>query len=35
MSVGNWWVERGMGVIDVGETAVVHVGKTSPSQESS
>ena len=27
-SVGNWWMEGGMGVIDIGETAVVHVGKT-------
>ncbi|KAH9996334.1 beta-lactamase superfamily domain-containing protein [Russula vinacea] len=26
-SVGAWWMEGGMGVIDVGETAVVHVGK--------
>jgi len=26
--VGDWWMEGGMGVIDVGETAVVHVGKT-------
>jgi N-acyl-phosphatidylethanolamine-hydrolysing phospholipase D len=29
-SVGAWWMEGGMGVIDVGETAVVHVGKTPP-----
>jgi len=28
--VGDWWVEGGMGVIDIGETAVVHVGKTPP-----
>ena len=26
--VGDWWTEGGMGVIDVGETAVVHVGET-------
>jgi len=26
--VGDWWMEGGMGVIDFGETAVVHVGKT-------
>jgi hypothetical protein len=25
--VGDWWMEGGMGVIDVGETAVVHVGE--------
>jgi hypothetical protein len=25
--VGDWWMEGGMGVIDVGETAVVSVGK--------
>ncbi|KAI0289145.1 beta-lactamase superfamily domain-containing protein [Russula brevipes] len=25
--VGDWWMEGGMGVIDVGETAVVRVGK--------
>jgi len=25
--VGNWWMEGGMGVIDVGETAVVAVGE--------
>jgi hypothetical protein len=29
-TVGDWWMEGGMGVIDVGETAVVRVGKTSP-----
>ncbi len=29
-SVGNWWMKGGMGVIEVGETAVVHVGKTPP-----
>ena len=34
-SVGDWWMERGMGVIDVGETAVVHVGKTPPRPEPS
>jgi hypothetical protein len=34
VSVGDWWME-GMGVIDVGETAVVHVGKISPSSEPS
>jgi N-acyl-phosphatidylethanolamine-hydrolysing phospholipase D len=26
-SVGAWWMEGGMGIIDIGETAVVHVGK--------
>jgi len=26
--VGDWWMEGGMGVVDVGETAVVHVGET-------
>jgi N-acyl-phosphatidylethanolamine-hydrolysing phospholipase D len=31
VSVGDWWMEGGMGIIDVGETAVVHVGKTPPS----
>jgi len=25
--VGDWWMEGGMGVIDVGETAVVRVGE--------
>jgi N-acyl-phosphatidylethanolamine-hydrolysing phospholipase D len=35
VSVGDWWMEGGMGVIDVGETAVVRVGKTPPSPESS
>jgi hypothetical protein len=25
--VEDWWMEGGMGVIDVGETAVVHVGE--------
>ena len=25
-SVGDWWMEGGMGITDVGETAVVHVG---------
>jgi len=35
VSVGGWWMEGGMGVIDVGETAVVHVGKTPPSPEPS
>ena len=25
-SVGDWWMEGGMGIMDVGETAVVHVG---------
>ena len=29
-AVGDWWMEGGMGVIDVGETAVVRVGDTSP-----
>jgi N-acyl-phosphatidylethanolamine-hydrolysing phospholipase D len=27
-AVGDWWMEGGMGVIDVGETAVVRVGDT-------
>jgi N-acyl-phosphatidylethanolamine-hydrolysing phospholipase D len=35
VSVGDWWTEGGMGVIDVGETAVVHVGKTPQSPEPS
>jgi hypothetical protein len=35
VSVGDWWMEGGMGIIDVGETAVVHVGKTPPSREPS
>jgi N-acyl-phosphatidylethanolamine-hydrolysing phospholipase D len=35
VSVGDWWMEGGMGVIDVGETALVHVGKTTPSPEPS
>ena len=35
VSVGDWWVEGGMGVIDIGETAVVPVGKTPPSPEPS
>jgi N-acyl-phosphatidylethanolamine-hydrolysing phospholipase D len=35
VSVGDWWMEGGMGIIDVGETAVVHVGKTPPSPEPS
>jgi N-acyl-phosphatidylethanolamine-hydrolysing phospholipase D len=35
VSVGDWWMKGGMGVIDVGETAVVHVGKTPPSPEPS
>jgi len=26
--VGDWWMEGGMGVVDVGETAVVRVGET-------
>jgi N-acyl-phosphatidylethanolamine-hydrolysing phospholipase D len=26
--VGNWWMEGGMGVIDVGETAIVQVGES-------
>jgi hypothetical protein len=25
--VEDWWMEGGMGVIDVGETAVVHIGE--------
>ena len=35
VTVGDWWIESGMGIIDVGETAVVHVGKTPPSSEPS
>jgi hypothetical protein len=35
VSVGDWWMEGGMGVIDVGETAVVHVGQIPPSPEPS
>ena len=35
VSVGDWWVEGGMGVIDVGETAVVNAGKAPPSLEPS
>jgi N-acyl-phosphatidylethanolamine-hydrolysing phospholipase D len=35
LSVGDWWMEGGMGVIDVGETAVVQVGKTPPKSEPS
>ena len=35
VSVGDWWTKGGMGVIDIGETAVVHVGKTPPSPEPS
>ena len=31
VEVGDWWMEGGMGVIDVGETAVVHVGGESQS----
>jgi len=27
-SVGDWWMEGGMGVVDVGGTAVVRVGET-------
>lgn len=26
-AVGDWWMEGGMGVVDVGETAIVHVGR--------
>ncbi|KAH9968567.1 beta-lactamase superfamily domain-containing protein [Russula compacta] len=26
--VGDWWMEGGMGIIDVGETAVVRIGET-------
>ncbi|KAH9954713.1 beta-lactamase superfamily domain-containing protein [Russula dissimulans] len=29
VTVGNWWMEGGMGVTDVGETAVVLVGENS------
>ena len=29
-STGDWWEEGGMGVIDIGETAVVHLRKTPP-----
>ena len=34
VSVGDWWME-GMCVIDVGETAGVHVGRIPPSSEPS
>lgn len=27
VTVGNWWMEGGMGVIDVGETVVVPLGE--------
>ena len=27
-TLGDWWAEGGMGVIDVGETAVVRIGGT-------
>jgi N-acyl-phosphatidylethanolamine-hydrolysing phospholipase D len=30
LTVGDWWTEGGMGVIDVGETAVVRVDETKP-----
>jgi N-acyl-phosphatidylethanolamine-hydrolysing phospholipase D len=30
VGVGDWWMEGGMGVIDVGETAIVHVGESEP-----
>ncbi|KAF8264739.1 beta-lactamase superfamily domain-containing protein [Lactarius quietus] len=30
VAVGDWWMDGGMGVIDVGETAVVPVGETGP-----
>lgn len=26
--VGDWWMEGGLGIIDVGETAVVRIGET-------
>ena len=26
--VGDWWMEGGMGVVDISETAVVHIGET-------
>ena len=26
--VGDWWMEGGMGIIDVGETAIVRVGQS-------
>ena len=35
VSVGDWWMEGGMGVIDIGETAVLNVGKTPPGPEPS
>jgi hypothetical protein len=28
VGVGDWWMEGGMGVIDVGETAMVKVGES-------
>lgn len=33
-SVGDWWMEGGMGVIDIGETAVVNVDKIPPEHQS-
>ena len=30
VGVGDWWMEGGMGVIDVGETAMVQVGESEP-----
>lgn len=33
-SVGDWWMEGGMGVINIGETAVVSVDKIPPENES-
>ena len=30
VGVGDWWMEGGMGVIDVGETAIVQVGESEP-----
>ena len=30
VTVGDWWMEGGMGVIDVGETAIVLVGESEP-----
>jgi hypothetical protein len=35
VSVGDWWMEVEMSVIDVGEATVVQIGKTPPSPEPS
>jgi N-acyl-phosphatidylethanolamine-hydrolysing phospholipase D len=35
VSLGEYWMECGMSVIDIGEATVVHIGKTTPSLEPS